>query len=139
MKRKPETRVETVEDLVDKVHRGSVRVPRFQRGLRWTSSDVVALFDSIYRGYPIGSLILYKQPAVAERLRVGPLVVDAPEIAEAWWVVDGQQRVSSLAAGLGRSLPLPAAPDSQDPFVLYFDVSEQMFKPAPPAGRVPSI
>jgi len=39
------------------VYRGHVRVPSFQRGLRWEASDVQDLFDSIYRGYPIGSLL----------------------------------------------------------------------------------
>ncbi len=139
LKRKPEIRAERVEELVEMVRRGLVRVPRFQRGLKWTSSDVLALFDSIYQGYPIGSLIFCKQPGAAERLRVGPLEIDAPEIAGAWWVVDGQQRLTSLAACLGRSMPLPTTPDAEDPFVLYFDASDQMFKPAPAAGPIPSI
>jgi uncharacterized protein with ParB-like and HNH nuclease domain len=92
--RKPEARTEKVEDLVERVRRGLVRVPRFQRGLKWKSSHVVELFDSLYRGYPIGSLLFYKRSAKADRLALGPRVVEAPETSEAWWVVDGQQRVT---------------------------------------------
>lgn len=106
-------------------------MPHFQRGLRWKSSNVVELFDSIYRGYPIGSLLFYKRPAEAERLSVGPLTVDAPETSEAWWVVDGQQRVTSLAACLARPVPLPDKPSKEDPFVLYFDAEDQRFEPPP--------
>lgn len=137
--RKPEARTEKVEDLVDKVRRGLVRVPRFQRGLKWGSRHVVELFDSLYRGYPIGSLLFYKRPAAAERLAVGPLTVDAPDTSDAWWVVDGQQRVTALTACLARPLPLPRRPDRGDPFVLHFEPARQRFEPPSPDGRVPSI
>jgi uncharacterized protein with ParB-like and HNH nuclease domain len=76
---KLEADTETVEDLVGLVRRGLVRVPSFQRGLRWGSEDVLALFDSIYRGYPIGSFLLQKGPASANRIKIGPLAIDGPE------------------------------------------------------------
>ena len=136
--RKPEARTEKVEDLVERVRRGQVRVPRFQRGLNWESVDVAQLFDSMYRGYPIGSLLFYKRPATAERLQVGALAVDAPESPEAWWVVDGQQRVTALAASLARSLPLPVRRSSKDPFAVYFDALGQRFEAPPETGGVPS-
>ncbi len=136
--RKPEARTEKVEDLVERVRRGLVRVPRFQRRLNWESPDVENLFDSIYRGYPIGSLLFYKRKAEAERLRVGPLKIDAEEIPEAWWVVDGQQRVTTLAVCLARSVPIPTKPSRQDPFVLYFDARKQKFEPPQTSGRIPS-
>ncbi len=123
---------------MERALRGFVRVPRFQRGLKWESKDVVDLFDSIYHGYPIGSLLFYKRRAAAARLQVGPLAVDADEATKAWWVVDGQQRVTSLTACLGRSVPLPTKPSRQDPYVLYFDASDQMFKPPLTTGRIPS-
>lgn len=136
--RKPEARTEKVEDLVERVRRGLVRVPRFQRGLKWKSSDVVDLFDSLYRGYPIGSLLFYKRSAKADRLPLGPLVVEAPETSEAWWVVDGQQRVTALTVCLTRPVPLPARPSAQDPYVLFFDAENQKFEPPSPTARIPS-
>lgn len=136
--RKPEARTEKVEDLVERVRRGLVRVPRFQRGLKWKSSDVAELFDSIYRGYPIGSLLFYKRSAKAERLSLGPLFVEAPETSEAWWVVDGQQRVTALTVCLVRPVPIPVLPSTQDPYVLFFDAESQRFEPPPPTARIPS-
>ena len=137
--RKPEARTEKVEDLVRSVLQGRVRVPRFQRSLRWQSEDVVDLFDSIYRGYPIGSLLFFKRAAEAERIQVGPLPVDAPEIAEAWWVVDGQQRIIALTACLARPVPLPAKRSAEDPFVVFFDPVNSKFEPPPLRGEIPSV
>lgn len=126
--KRPEARSEKVEDLVDKVYRGRIRVPWFQREWNWDRSDVQELFDSVYRGYPIGSLLFYRRQAPADRLRLGPLVIDAAEEPEAWWVVDGQQRLTAFTVCLMRPVPLPARPEPNDPFVLYFDVEEQAFR-----------
>ena len=136
--RKPEARTEKVDEIVERVRRGLVRVPTFQRGLKWTSSDVEQLFDSIYRGFPVGSLLFYKQPAPARKIEIGPLEVDAPEISEAWWVVDGQQRVTALASCLARPVPIPTKASRHDPFVLYFDARLQGFRSPPTSGRIPS-
>lgn len=134
--RRPEARSEKVEELVDRVVRGHIRVPRFQRNLKWERDDVLKLFESIYRGYPIGSLLFYKDKAPAGRLQIGPLVVEPPELESAWWVVDGQQRLTSLAAALARPTPIPTRPD--DPYVVYFDPERQTFEPPPKQGEPPS-
>jgi len=131
-----EADTETVEDLVGLVRRGLVRVPSFQRPLNWKSEDVLALFDSIYRGYPIGSFLLQKDKAPADQIRIGPLTVDGPETHEALWVVDGQQRLTALTVGLSRPRPIPMMPD--DPWVIYFDAASQTFKAPPKTGGVPS-
>jgi hypothetical protein len=133
---KLEADTETVEDLVGLVRRGMVRVPSFQRGLKWKSKDVIALFDSVYRGYPIGALLLRKAPASAARIQVGPLPIDAPETHDALWVVDGQQRLIAFTAGLSRPRPAPGTPE--DVWVVYFDTQTQTFQAPPKSGEVPS-
>jgi hypothetical protein len=132
--RNPEARTERVEDLVERVRRGLIRIPDFQRQLQWKTEHVSALFDSIYRGYPVGSLVFYLRQAPAERLELGPLVIEAPEIPNAWWVVDGQQRLATLAACLLRPVPLPTKAGKEDPFVLYFDAATHNFE-GPTASR----
>lgn len=42
-------------------------MPRFQRDWKWGASDVRELFDSVYRGYAIGSLHFYRRHAPADR------------------------------------------------------------------------
>jgi hypothetical protein len=109
-------------ELVTLARRGEIRVPRFQRSFRWQTLDVVRLFDSLFRGYPIGNLLMWRRPAPAGVVEIGPLVVNAKEVPDALWVVDGQQRITSLVGAL-------AAPtDTIDPkFRIFFDLRAQKF------------
>jgi len=126
----------TVEALIREIKRGLIRVPDFQRPLRWESGDVKLFFDSIYQGYPVGSFLMRRAYAPASVIRYGFVRVDAPESNSALWVVDGQQRLTALAAGLARDKEMPATPD--DPWVLYFDAKEQVFHVPPRSGVFPS-
>ena len=85
-----------LSELRDLVATGRVRIPDFQRSFRWTNRDVVALFDSLHHGYPIGNLLMWKREAPAQRVTVGAIDIDAPQRSDALWLVDGQQRVTSI-------------------------------------------
>jgi uncharacterized protein with ParB-like and HNH nuclease domain len=89
-----------VERLARWAWEGRIRVPHFQRPLRWQRDDVIKLFDSIVRGYPVGSLLLWRRPASKETLQFGALRISAPKMSDALWVVDGQQCIISLANAL---------------------------------------
>ncbi|MBE3008480.1 DUF262 domain-containing protein [Microbispora sp. NEAU-D428] len=109
-------------ELVEWARQGLLRIPSFQRSFRWGRDDVVKLFDSILRGYPIGTLLMWRRPAAAARLEIGPLLIDAPDVAAAYWVVDGQQRVTSLIGAL------TAPPDVVDPrFRIFYDLEADRF------------
>jgi hypothetical protein len=129
---RPEAGTRAIDDLVAKILEGQVRIPVFQRGLAWDRDDVIELFDSIYRGFPIGSLLLQERPAEAAEVRVGPLTLMGAERSDALWVVDGQQRLTALAVTLGRPEPVPTTPD--DPFVVYFDAATETFRTPPDGG-----
>lgn len=134
---KTESDTWTVERLVEGVTSGTFRIPFLQRDLAWKSDDVIALFDSVYRGYPIGSLLLRGAGAEAATVELGPLTINAGETENALWVVDGQQRLVSLAASLARRSPIPTTPE--DPYVVYFDPRERTFRPPSARGGVPSV
>lgn len=108
-----------LDDLVELAWTGRIRVPHFQRDFKWLKRDVIRLFDSILRRYPVGSLLLWRRPAPKQRVILGAIELDAPAVADAMWVVDGQQRVTSLANVLH--------PDgSTDPrFALGYDLRER--------------
>ncbi len=133
---RPEAGTLTVERLVGRVMSGQVRIPIFQRPLRWKAAQVVALFDSVYKGYPIGSLLLQKRAAVAQKLLIGPLEIVAHDMPVAYWVIDGQQRLASLAAGLARPMPVPERP--VDAYVVYFDAQKRTFTAPPFSGIIPT-
>jgi Protein of unknown function DUF262 len=131
--RRPEARSFSIEDLLAEIQSGRIRIPRFQRGLHWDDQDRVALFDSIYRGFPIGTLLLWKHPAEAARIEFGRFAIDAERRTDALWVVDGQQRVTTLAEVL--LIGAGADPASR---TMRFDLAERKFaygtsaqKPAP--------
>lgn len=110
-----------LEDLVGEVLSGNIRIPDFQRRFRWQWEDVKRLMDSIVRGYPIGSLLLWARDAQKDTVRIGALEIDAPRLDEARWVVDGQQRLTSLANALNDA-------GSEDPrFAIAYDLSRKEF------------
>lgn len=133
----PVAETKSVTDLVRLVVSGRIRVPVYQRDLQWEADDVLALFDSIYRGYPIGSLLFHRHAAPAATLELGPLLIHASEDSAALDVVDGQQRLVALAAGLTRPLPLPRK--AEDPYIVYFDPREEKFVSPPRNGDVPEV
>lgn len=100
---RPRVEYRTPEDLVRDVQAGLIRIPPFQRSFKWEAADIVKLFDSLLHGFPIGNLLLWRRPAPAQHLHVGPLELEAPETATALWVVDGQQRIVSLVGSLTRA------------------------------------
>ena len=92
----PSARTFPLAQLVSLIREGKVRIPHFQRGLRWGKPDAVALIDSVLRGFPIGSLLLWRRPAPAETIRLGNVEINAPEQSDALYVVDGQQRLTTF-------------------------------------------
>jgi len=124
---RPRVETRTPEDLVDDVRSGRIRIPSFQRGFKWEAGDVVKLFDSIVRGYPIGNLLLWRRPAPRQSLRVGPVEVDADATDAALWVVDGQQRITSLVGAL---VAAESTPDTR--FRVHLDLDKGTFHTAGP-------
>jgi Protein of unknown function DUF262 len=114
-----------VEWLTRWAWEGRIRIPHFQRPLRWQRDDVIKLFDSIVRGYPVGSLLLWHRPAPAETLQLGALRISAREMPDALWVVDGQQRIISLANVLH---PIG---QSDERFRISYDLRKKIFVPTP--------
>ncbi|MEV5408226.1 DUF262 domain-containing protein [Thermopolyspora sp. NPDC052614] len=106
------------QELVRLAKTGRLRIPPFQRPYQWDRNDVIRLFDSIVRGYPIGSLVFWQRPAAAGRVVIGHLVIEAPSVGNAYWMVDGQQRTISLIGAL------TATEETVDPrFRIYFDLA----------------
>jgi hypothetical protein len=129
---RPDARVLSVEKLIAEVLSGRVRIPKFQRPLRWDAKDVLSLLDSIYRGYPVGTLLLWQRPAAEEHIVHATVTIEAPAFTDALWVVDGQQRIVSLTRALaGGGFPA-------DDFAAFFDLQRRVFtrpsrrEPAPP-------
>jgi hypothetical protein len=121
-----------VETLVRMAWSGKIRVPHFQRDFRWNWDDVRKLMDSIIKGYPVGSLLLWVRPASKQVLHLADLTVNAPKLTDAYWVVDGQQRLTSLANALS-----PQGQHSHR-FAIAYDLVNREFTQTPQA-EIPEI
>lgn len=86
-----------VYELIEQIGLGTLRVPRFQRPFVWRRDQMRDLLDSIWRRYPIGSLLLWDTDRRMSSFdAIGPLKVpDQPE-TEVSFVLDGHQRLSTL-------------------------------------------
>lgn len=84
----------TLRHLVDNIDRGDVALPELQRPFVWSNSKVRDLFDSMYRGFPVGYLLFWETGAEVGARQIG--VDDKDARVARWLIVDGQQRLTSL-------------------------------------------
>jgi Protein of unknown function DUF262 len=127
LKRSPILRTFRIGELLADLLGGQVRVPRSERGRRWSDDDRLAFFDSLHRGYPVGSLALWRHEAEADALRFGRALIPAGAQPDALWVVDGRERVTTLAETRLRG-PAEAGPE------LEFDLDTSQVRFAPEAN-----
>ncbi|MBC8459233.1 MAG: DUF262 domain-containing protein [Deltaproteobacteria bacterium] len=98
----PEPQIFHITDLINDVKRGYIKIPQFQRDFIWSKEKAANLMDSILKGYPIGTMILWKTKENLRAIRnLGG--VDLPETPSGdfiQYVLDGQQRLTSIFATL---------------------------------------
>ncbi|MGH2541547.1 MAG: GmrSD restriction endonuclease domain-containing protein, partial [Ardenticatenaceae bacterium] len=81
-----------IETLLTWVKSGEIAIPEIQRPFVWKATQVRNLLDSLYRGYPVGYLIAWRNPTVKLK--------DGTRSAGKRILIDGQQRVTALMAAL---------------------------------------
>src|SRR3954469_23167925 len=87
----------SVGELVDMITRGELRLPELQRRYVWPATRVRDLLDSLYHGYPSGTILVWETDLdVASR----DLSVEQQQAAFGGQklLLDGQQRLTSLSA-----------------------------------------
>lgn len=85
--------------LVDMYLRGELRLPEIQRHYVWRATRVRDLLDSLYRGYPSGSILVWEtdEPVPTRDFAIAQ---DSTAFAGRKLLLDGQQRLTSLTAVL---------------------------------------
>ena len=85
--------------LVDMYKRGEMRLPEIQRHYVWRATRVRDLLDSLYRGYPSGSILMWEtdEPIPTRDFAIAQ---DSTAFAGRKLLLDGQQRLTSLTAVL---------------------------------------
>jgi len=87
-------------DLISDIEKGIIKIPKFQREFVWGIDKTAKLLDSILKGYPIGTFILWKtDERINDIKNVGNLdIPPTPDGTKVEYVLDGQQRITSLFA-----------------------------------------
>lgn len=85
-----------LEGLLHYIDIGDIGLPDIQRPFVWSNAKVRDLFDSMYRGFPVGYLLFWEnaQPNGVKQIGVGSKQHSVPSRL----IVDGQQRLTSLYA-----------------------------------------
>ena len=81
-----------IETLLSWIKSGEIAIPEIQRPFVWNSSKVRDLMDSLYKGYPVGYIITWRNPDI--RLKDGNLSQGKKVL------IDGQQRITALTAAV---------------------------------------
>ncbi|MDO7909213.1 DUF262 domain-containing protein [Pseudomonas sp. 22-AL-CL-001] len=123
-KRDPKPEVLRLEELAWQVKSGEIKLPRFQRPFVWNKSDMLKLLDSIYRGYPIGSILLWNssQRLKSEREIAGLAVSEETTLYPTSYLLDGQQRLTTLCGAL-----FWEGGESNSIWNIHFDLENESF------------
>jgi hypothetical protein len=134
-----------IPSLLKQVRSGEIRVARFQRPFVWRDQQRLDLFDSIYKGMPIGSLLTWRTEDHELNCyeKIGSFPVNTEEgSAVNQYLLDGYQRLTTLYAALGAGVGEEySKTDVEDPDVrwpIYFDLREQTFELKPRSSETPA-
>lgn len=90
----------SVESIISWIKSGEIAIPEIQRPFVWDSPKVRDLLDSLYKGFPVGYIIVWKNPDI--RLKDGTVSTGKKIL------IDGQQRVTALQAAIAGQLVVDA-------------------------------
>lgn len=122
-----------VGQLVDGVKSGKIQLPDLQRPFVWPATKVRDLFDSMYRGYPVGELMFWDVAADGETRSIAK----GSQFTAQHQIIDGQQRLTSLyAASQGHAVRDENYRERQirisfNPFSEKFEVRSPVYAKSP--------
>lgn len=140
--RSPELRPEIVFlfDLVRQLVDGRIRIPRFQRPFVWRKDQMIDLLDSISRQYPVGSLLAWEtEERIVSLASIGPVVLDKEPSDTPIYLLDGHQRLSTIAGALVSAKDrnyTGSSPD--DRWEIVYNAADHSFEHHPTANSLPS-
>lgn len=100
--KEPTPTVDRIDVLAGRILTGDILLPKFQRSFVWESPKIIALLDSVARGYPIGSVLLWQsREELRSENRIGGLEIELPKPDyPVNYLLDGQQRLSTICGAM---------------------------------------
>ncbi len=114
----------TVGSLVEFIHLGQIGLPDIQRPFVWPNTKVRDLFDSMYRGYPVGYLLFWQNAFNGDARAIG---TGSKQKVPNLLIVDGQQRLTSLYAVV-KGIPVTRDDYSSEHIEIAFNPLAERFE-----------
>ena len=87
-----------IHELVSKVSRAELLLPEMQRKYVWPATRVRDLLDSLYRGYPTGTILVWETDEEIQTRELAVQATQTPAVSGKLLLLDGQQRITSLTS-----------------------------------------
>ena len=112
----------SIRNIICKVQNGEIRIPAFQRDYVWEYENVAFLMDSIFKGFPIGSVLFWRtREKLNTEKQLGNFLLPEPQKDYPIdYVLDGQQRITSLFTVFQTDL----SPTIKDDMDIYFIIDD---------------
>ncbi len=120
----PKPEVQYLPALFRRIQTGEIRIPAFQREFVGNEQQVLQLLESVYRGFPIGSILFWRvdQPILKVASTEGTVFPNVPEAYPLNYVLDGVQRLTTLY-GCFHFKPI----NQEDTFNVIFNLDDEQF------------
>lgn len=134
-----------IDKIINRISDGDIKVPAFQRGFVWNQDQVIELLDSIYRNYPVGSILLWSSTEQLRSTRniAGLVLPERDPDYPVNYILDGQQRLSTVYATFATDREFdesdPVYRVNQNIFDLAFFFEDESFRPCDAASDGESI
>jgi hypothetical protein len=113
-----------IASILDQIDLHNYALPVFQRGYVWNREQVRKLMVSLYKGHPIGSLLVWVTKTISDEVK-GNQPVSKGFVH---LILDGQQRITTLYGIIRGKVPPFFEGDERTFKDLYFNVDEQSFE-----------
>lgn len=114
----------SVQTLVDQIRMGIIGLPDIQRPFVWKKHQVRDLFDSMYRGYPVGYLLFWQNALTDDARNIG---TDYKQLVPSLLILDGQQRLTSLFSVI-QDIPILKEDYTTEKLSIAFNPLEEKFE-----------
>lgn len=98
----PQPSVDRIDELARRIISGDILLPKFQRSFVWERKQILTLLDSVARGYPIGSVLLWQsRQELRSESSIADLDIELPRPDyPVNYLLDGQQRLSAICGAM---------------------------------------
>lgn len=121
----------SLSSLLSQIESGQIGLPDIQRPFVWKNAKIRDLFDSMYRGYPVGYFLFWENGEPGTQKSIG---TDQKQTVPNLLIVDGQQRLTSLYAVL-KGIPVIRENYESEKIEIAFNPIDATFEVADAAIR----